>query len=162
MAGAAYTCLKCGRQFARKPAGHICARYKVAPLLKGKEPRVLAVYRRLISPAKSCGPLHVSALKTTVVLSAPAAMARVTPQKSKLKVLLVLPGVREHPTLRSRHRMSMLKSSHEFSFAAEQDLDGDFAELVRGAWALGSGGNRGRGGIATVGAPGRPPCKPCA
>jgi hypothetical protein len=139
MPGQAYQCPICKRRFARKPAEHTCARYEIGPLLEGKQPHVLAMYKRVIALAKACGPLQVSALKTTIALAAPAVMANITPQKAKLKVTLVLPGARLHPAVRSRYELSVLKCSHEFSFATETELDGAFEELVREAWSLASG-----------------------
>jgi hypothetical protein len=102
-------------------------------MLKGKQPHVVAMYKRLVAIAKLCGPVQVTALKTTIALAAPAIIAHVTPQKGKLKVLLVLPGVREHPLVRSRYELSMFRRSHEFVLAAEEEFDDAFEELVREA-----------------------------
>lgn len=134
-----YVCPACGRRFSRRPTEHTCARFELGPLLDGKAPHVVKMYHRLVKLARSLGSVQVRPLKTTIAIAAPSIMANLTPQKQKLKVLLVLPGPFEHRTLKRRQPMSTVRLSHEFSLAAESDLDGDFEQLVREAYDLASG-----------------------
>src|SRR5262245_12339306 len=139
MGAAKYVCPGCGREVSRRPLEHTCARYDVDGQFAKTDPHVRALFDRLVKVARGCGKVQVSALKTMIALNAPAMMGGAAVQRKALKVSLILPGVREHPTLRKRYEMSTIKISHQFSLAAREDFDDAFEELIREAWELAAG-----------------------
>ena len=136
MASTAYVCPRCGRQFAQRPVEHTCERFSLASHLAGRDAHVRVMYKRVVDLVRSLGPVQVKALKTTIVLSVPAIMAYLTPQKKALKVSLLLIGEHEHRTLRKRVPMSTMKLLHDFVLAAPEDLDDEFEALIRDAREL--------------------------
>jgi transposase-like protein len=63
-----WTCPRCGRSFANRNQSHACAPLDLARHLDGRDPEVVAIYRRLVELAERNGPVTVLAEKTRIAL----------------------------------------------------------------------------------------------
>ncbi|MCA9288248.1 MAG: hypothetical protein KDA05_06680 [Phycisphaerales bacterium] len=134
----AYVCPDCGRRFSRKPIEHTCERLDIGTHFERSDPLVREIFDGFVRVAKSCGKVQVSALKSMIALNAPKLMGGASAQRKALRVSLILPGPRQHPTLRRRQEMGSLRISHQFVLETIDALDADFEALIREAWELAS------------------------
>src|SRR6202165_1298359 len=61
-----WTCPKCGRGFANRNQFHFCSDVRLEDHFAGREPEVVATFRRLIEVAEMSGPVKVLPEKTRI------------------------------------------------------------------------------------------------
>jgi hypothetical protein len=61
-----WTCPRCGRSFANRNQAHACGPLDLDRHLTGKDPEVVAIFRRLVELAERNGPVTVLPQKTRI------------------------------------------------------------------------------------------------
>ncbi|HYY78914.1 MAG TPA: hypothetical protein VFD04_06980, partial [Actinomycetes bacterium] len=92
-----YTCSRCGRVFANRNQPHACGRHDLAEHLAGRDPAVVATFRRLVALAERNGPMLVVPEKTRIAFQVRMSFAAFTLRRRWIDGHVVLARRLEHP-----------------------------------------------------------------
>jgi hypothetical protein len=134
---AMWTCPRCGRSFANRNQPHACGRHDLAPHLAGKDPEVVAVFRRLVELAEANGPVTVLPEKTRIAFQARMSFAAVTLRRRWLDGHVVLARRLEDPRFRRVDSLSPRNHVHHFRLARLDEVDDQVAAWLAEAYAVG-------------------------
>jgi hypothetical protein len=104
-----WRCPVCGRRFANHNQSHACGRHDLAHHFAGKPPAIRQLYRRLVDLLRQCGPVIILPEKTRIAFQVRMCLRDYLAAEPRA----LLPG------------------------GTEADLDAEFLELVREAYAVG-------------------------
>jgi hypothetical protein len=108
--------------------------------LHNKPEQVVALYGRFIELAEACGPFSYAVTKTAISLKGSRrGFAGVTPSQTSLSGYLDLQRRVEDPRIRRSSPYTKRLFVHHFRIVAPSELDDEFAEWLREAYAVGEG-----------------------
>lgn len=88
---ALWECPRCGRQFANRNQWHGCTTLTVADCLRGKDEKVVCLFRAFAEAVNSCGPLRVHPTKSRIAFIARMTFASATLKRDGLDIGIMLP-----------------------------------------------------------------------
>lgn len=130
-----WSCPKCGHRFVTRNLWHSCGRYRVADHFRGKPPVLRQIYRAFTSLVRDCGPVTIYAQKTRIVCMVSVRFAGAVVRKNSVQCGLWLRRRVAHPALARIEAFGPDSYGHYFRFTDPAQLDADFADLVREAYA---------------------------
>lgn len=141
---ALWRCPRCGRRFANANQWHSCAVQTLDTHFAKRDPRLKALYRRLLALARRLGPVTVVSQKSKIALYARVTFAGVRVERDGLRVGLMLArriSHSERAALRAQcvQITAYLPGRHGHSFRIHEpgQLDAGFKRLLAEAYAIG-------------------------
>jgi hypothetical protein len=135
MADGMWTCPKCGRTFANRNQTHTCAPLRsLDEHFAGTDPQVRQTFDRVLS---ELGPVSVLPERSRIALHVRMSFAAFVPRKHWLDGHLVLARRVDSPKFRRVQEFSPRNVLHEFRLTGPGDVDAEFADLLREAYAVG-------------------------
>ena len=132
-----WTCPRCGRSFANRNQPHACGPLDLARHLDGKDPQVVAIFRRLVELAEGNGPVTVLAEKTRVAFQVRMSFAAFTLRRRWVDGHVVLARRLEHPRFRRVESFSPRNHVHHFRLATLEEADEEVAAWLAEAYRVG-------------------------
>ncbi len=132
-----WTCPRCGRQFVNRNQPHSCGRYTVEAHLEGKSPHVVALYERLATLARACGPILLAPAKTRIGFQVRMIFAAVTLRQNELRAHVVLARRLENPRFTRIESLSPRSHVHHFRIHSLDELDDEVAAWLCEAYRWG-------------------------
>jgi hypothetical protein len=132
-----WTCPRCGRAFANRNQTHACGRFELAPHLAGRDPAVVATFRRLVELAERNGPVTVVPEKTRIALQTRMSFAAFSLRRHWLDGHVVLARRLPHPRFRRIESISPRNHVHHFRLAAPGEADEEVAAWLAEAYLVG-------------------------
>jgi hypothetical protein len=134
-----WTCPRCGRSFANRNQSHACA-----PLdaglerhLEGKDPEVVAIFRRLVELAERNGPVTVLPEKTRIAFQVRMSFAAFELRRRWVDGHVVLARRLEHPRFRRVETFSPHYHLHQFRLQHLDEVDEAVAAFLAEAYRVG-------------------------
>ena len=133
-----WTCPRCGRSFANRNQSHACAAtLDLGHHLRGKDPEVAAIFRRLVELAERNGPVTVLAEKTRIAFQVRMSFAAFTLRRRWVDGHVVLARRVEHPRFRRVQTFSPRNHLHQFRLERLEDADEEVAAWLAEAYRVG-------------------------
>jgi hypothetical protein len=132
-----YTCSRCGRVFANRNQSHACGRHDLAEHLAGRDPVVVATFRRLLALAERNGPLLVVPEKTRIAFQVRMSFAAFTLRRRWIDGHVVLARRLEHPRFTRIETFSPRNHLHQFRLAGPDEADEEVAAWLAEAYQVG-------------------------
>jgi hypothetical protein len=133
-----WACPRCGRSFANRNQPHACGPLDtLARHLDGKDPEVVAIYRRLVELAERNGPVTVLAEKTRVAFQVRMSFAAFTLRRRWVDGHVVLARRLEHPRFRRIETFSPRNHLHQFRLERLEQVDEEVAAWLAEAYRVG-------------------------
>jgi hypothetical protein len=134
-----WTCPRCGRSFANRNQSHACA-----PLdaglerhLEGKDPEMVAIFRRLVELAERNGPVTVLPEKTRIAFQVRMSFAAFELRRRWVDGHVVLARRLEHPRFRRVETFSPHNHLHQFRLQHLDEVDEEVAAFLAEAYRVG-------------------------
>jgi hypothetical protein len=133
-----WTCPRCGRSFANRNQPHACG-----PLddldrhLAGKDPEVVAIFRRLVELAERNGPVTVLAERTRIAFQVRMSFAAFALRRRWVDGHVVLARRLEHPRFRRVETFSPRNHLHQFLLPRLEQVDEEVAAWLAEAYQVG-------------------------
>lgn len=135
-----WVCEKCGRRFARVGQGHVCEIWSPQDHLGGKPELSIRLYERFVQLVGECGPFEYVVTKTGIGFRGPRrAFAGATPTPKGLKGYMDLTYAVDDPRFTRVNPYTKRLFVHGFLITREDQLDDQFADWIRDAYAVGQG-----------------------
>jgi hypothetical protein len=132
-----WTCPRCGRSFANRNQPHTCGPLDLDRHLAGKDPEVVAIFRRLVELAERNGPVTVLPEKTRIAFQVRMSFAAFTLRRHWVDGHVVLARRLEHPRFRRVETFSPRNHLHQFRLERLQDVDEEVAAWLAEAYRVG-------------------------
>ena len=132
-----WRCTRCGREFANRNQSHACATHDIEHHFQGKPPEIRALFDRIVQTISAVGPVRVLPEKTRIAFQVRMSFAQVTPRRQWIDGHAVLARRLEHPRFRLVQTFSPRNHVHVFRIRSASEVDAEFAEWVREAYAVG-------------------------
>lgn len=132
-----WRCDRCGREFANRNQSHACGRHDLEHHFAGKPPRIRALFDAVVAAVRDIGPVEVLPEKTRIAFHVRMSFAQLTPRRAWLDGHVVLARRRESPRFRSIQTFSPRNHLHVFRIEKPEDIDAEFREWLREAYAVG-------------------------
>src|SRR4029450_4854289 len=132
-----WTCPRCGRSFANRNQSHACGPLDLERHLAGKDPEVVAIFRRLLALAEGNGPVTVLAEKTRIAFQVRMSFAAFTLRRRWVDGHVVLARRLEHPRFRQVETFSPRNHLHQFRLQRLGEGDEGVASLLAGVYPVG-------------------------
>jgi hypothetical protein len=116
---------------------HSCSNYNLNDHFEGKDPQVRQVFEKLLSLVQQCGPVAVIPQKSRIAIQARVRFAGGVARKNWFDAGLWLTRRAEHPCLRRVETFGPKSFRLHFRLTRPEDLDEEFAALVRDSYAVG-------------------------
>ena len=130
-----WRCPRCGRKFANRNQTHTCARPgRLADHYAGRDPEVVATFRKLVATVRHNGRVTVLPEKTRVAFHARMSFAAFTLRKHWIDGHVVLSRRRDSPRFRSVQFFSPGNVLHTFRLTGPEQVDGEVADWLREAF----------------------------
>ena len=134
-----WTCPRCGRSFANRNQPHACA-----PLdaglerhLEGKDPQVVAIFRRLVELAERNGPVTVLPEATRIAFQVRMSFAAFALRRHWVDAHVVLARRLEHARFRRVETFSPHNHLHQFRLERLDEVDEEVAAWLAEAYRVG-------------------------
>ena len=135
---ALWTCPRCGRRFANRNQSHFCSAVKLADHFAGRDPSVVATFRKLVRVARRSGRLTVVPEKTRIALQVRMSFAAFTLRRHWLDGHVVLARRRESPRFRHIDTISPRNHVHVFRLISPDEVDAEVASWLAEAYEVGA------------------------
>jgi Domain of unknown function (DUF5655) len=132
-----WTCPRCGRSFANRNQPHACGPLDLARHLEGKDPQVVAIFRRLVELAERNGPVTVLAEKTRIAFQVRMSFAAFSLRRRWVDGHVVLARRLEHPRFRRVESFSPRNHVHHLRLATLEEADEEVAAWLAEAYRVG-------------------------
>jgi hypothetical protein len=133
-----WTCPRCGRSFANRNQSHACAAAgDLDRHLEGKDPEVVAIFRRLVELAGRNGPVTVLAEKTRIAFQVRMSFAAFTLRRGWVDGHVVLARRLESPRFRRVETFSPRNHLHQFRLKRLEEVDEEVAGWLAEAYRVG-------------------------
>jgi hypothetical protein len=133
-----WTCPRCGRSFANRNQPHACGPLDdLARHLDGRDPTVVAIYRRLVELAERNGPVTVLPERTRIAFQVRMSFAAVVLRRRWVDGHVVLARRLEHPRFRRVESFSPRNHVHHFRLASLAEVDDEVAAWLAEAYRVG-------------------------
>jgi hypothetical protein len=132
-----WRCDRCGREFANRNQSHACGRHDLEHHFAGKSAQIRSLFDAVVSAIREIGPVEILPEKTRIAFHVRMSFAQVTPRRAWLDGHVVLARRRESPRFRSIQSFSPRNHVHVFRLEKPGDIDAEFREWLREAYAVG-------------------------
>ena len=132
-----WTCPRCGRSFANRNQPHACGPLDLDRHLAGRDPEVVAIFRRLVELAERNGPVTVLPEKTRVAFQVRMSFAAFTLRRRWVDGHVVLARRLEHPRFRRVETFSPRNHLHQFRLERLDEVDEEVAAWLAEAYRVG-------------------------
>ena len=133
-----WTCPRCGRSFANRNQSHACAAtLDLDHHLEGKDPEVVAIFRRLVALAEGNGPVTVLSEKTRIAFQVRMSFAAFSLRRHRVDGHVVLARRLESPRFRKVETFSPRNHLHQFRLERLEEVDEEVAAWLAEAYRVG-------------------------
>ena len=132
-----WTCPRCGRSFANRNQSHACAPLDAGLERQGKDPEVVAIFRRLVELAGRNGPVTVLPEKTRIAFQVRMSFAAFELRRHWVDGHVVLARRLEHPRFRRVETFSPHNHLHQFRLERLDEADEEVAAWLAEAYRVG-------------------------
>jgi hypothetical protein len=132
-----WRCPDCGRQFANRNQFHFCGRHDLESHFAGKPPEIRKLFEAVVATIQRIGPVTVLPEKTRIAFQIRMSFAQVTPRMKWVDGHVVLARRLEHPRFRTVETISARNHVHHFRLTTIADIDAEFVDFLREAYAVG-------------------------
>jgi hypothetical protein len=132
-----WRCPKCGRRFANRNQTHTCGLHDLATHFAGKDAKARELFDAFLKLLKRFGPVAVLPEKTRIAFQRRMSFAAISVRKNYLVGHLVLARRIESPRFLKVETFSPRNHLHAFRIDDPSELDDNFAEWAREAYAVG-------------------------
>jgi Domain of unknown function (DUF5655) len=130
-----WRCPRCGRRFANRKQTHTCAAPgRLADHYAGRDPEVVAAFRKLVATVRQNGRVTVLPERTRIAFHARMSFAAFTLKKHWIDGHVVLARRRESPRFRSVQFFSPGNVLHTFRLTGPEAVDDEAADWLREAF----------------------------
>ena len=133
-----WTCPRCGRRFANRNQTHTCGTAKLEDHFEGRDPQVVATYRRLVAVARRSGRLTVVPEKTRIALQVRMSFAALTLRRHWVDGHVVLARRRESERFRRVDVYSPRNQVHVFRLHSPDEVDAEVESWLAEAYQVGA------------------------
>jgi len=135
-----WRCTECSREFAHRNQYHSCGRHELAPHLRGRDARVIAVFEKLVRLLRASArgsPFRLSPARTLIGLQGRIVYGSLRLGRAWVDVSLLLPRPEPYVDARARDfKVIGTRFEHVFRFRSPRELDARAAAWFRQAYAL--------------------------
>jgi len=144
---ALWTCAKCGRRIANRNQFHFCSDVSLDDHFAGKEPHVVAIFKKLRTVAGRSGPVKVLPEKTRIAFQVRMSYAAFTLRRRWVDGHVVLARRLDSPRFRRVDVISPRNQVHVFRLKDPSEVDDEVAAWLAEAYLVGeqrhlTGGSR--------------------
>jgi hypothetical protein len=133
-----WTCPRCARSFANRNQSHACAAtLDLDQHLVGKDPEVVAIFRRLVELAERNGPVTVLPEKTRIAFQVRMSFAAFTLRRHWVDGHVVLARRMESSRFRRVETFSPRNHLHQFRLERLDEVDEEVAAWLAEAYRVG-------------------------
>lgn len=133
-----WTCRRCERQFANVNQTHSCGPpVELEAHFRGRDPSVFELYRQLLALVRRCGPVTVLVEKTRIAFQVRMSFMAVAPRQMHIIGHFVFARRVPSPRFQKIETFSPRNHVHHFCLERPEELDAEFAEFIREAYAVG-------------------------
>lgn len=132
-----WRCPDCGRRFANRNQTHACGRHGLDSHFAGKGREVRRLFDALVGLLRGFGPVTILPEKTRIAFQVRMSFAAVSVRTTYLVGHFVFGRRVDHPRFLRVETYSPRNHLHAFRVASLADLDKEFAEWAREAYAVG-------------------------
>ena len=133
-----WTCPQCGRQFATRNPSHFCSDVALESHFAGRDPAVVATFKRLVTVARRSGRVTVVPEKTRIALQVRMSFAAFTLRRHWLDGHVVLARRRESPRFRRIDFISPRNQVHVFRLSSPDEVDSEVESWLAEAYQVGA------------------------
>lgn len=133
-----WRCPRCRRRFANRNQSHACGPLEMDHHFRGRDPAIRALFETVRRAVQACGPVTVLPEKTRIAFQVRMSFAQVTPRERWLDGHVVLSRRLEHARFLKIETISPRNHVHHFRLFKPQDVDADFRDWLREAYAVGA------------------------
>ena len=133
-----WTCARCRRRFANRNQSHACQHLDLEHHFRGKDPAIRALFERLCRVVRKFGPVTVLGEKTRIAFQVRMSFFQVSPRHRWLDGHLVFARRVPHPRFRRIDTISRRNHVHHFRLTSPQEIDAEFRNWLREAYAVGA------------------------
>ena len=132
-----WRCPKCGRRFANCNQTHSCGHFTVEEHLKGKNHRVISLYKRFAELVEECGQVILAPSKSRIGFQVRMIFAAVSLRQNILSCHVVLSRRLENPRFIRIQSLSPKNHVHYFRIQSIDELDHEVIEWLKEAYRVG-------------------------
>jgi Domain of unknown function (DUF5655) len=132
-----WTCPRCGRSFANRNQAHACGPLDLDRHLAGRDPEVVAIFRRLVELAERNGPVTVLAERTRIAFQVRMSFAAFILRRRWVDGHVVLDRRLDHPRFRRVETFSPGNHLHQFRLERLEEVDDEVAAWLAEAYRVG-------------------------
>ena len=132
-----WKCPKCGREFANRNQFHFCSNRRLDEHFAGREPNVVATFKRLLAAAEKSGPVTVVPEKTRIAFQVRMSFAAFTLRRHWVDGHVVLARHLESPRFRRIDVISPRNLVHVFRLQDPSEVDDEVERWLREAYPVG-------------------------
>jgi len=133
-----WTCPRCGRRFANRNQTHTCGTAKLEDHFAGRDPSVVATFRRLVAVARRSGPVTLIPEKTRIALQVRMSFAALTLRLHWVDGHVVLARRRDSPRFRRIDVYSPGNQVHVFRLHSPDEVDAEVESWFAEAYQVGA------------------------
>jgi hypothetical protein len=134
---ALWTCPTCGRGFANRNQFHFCSDVSLDDHFEGKEPHVVAIFKKLRTVARRSGPVKVLPEKTRIAFQVRMSYAAFTLRRRWVDGHVVLARRLDSPRFRRVDVISPRNQVHVFRLKDPSEVDDEVAAWLAEAYEVG-------------------------
>jgi hypothetical protein len=132
-----WECAACKRRFANRNQSHFCGNFTLEEHFAGKGDAARQLFNALLALFERFGPVTVNPEKSRIAFQVRMSFAAVSVRKAHLTGHLVLARRVEHERFIRVQTISPRNHVHHFRLTSLRELDREFAEFAREAYAVG-------------------------
>lgn len=134
---ALWICPKCSRGFANRNQTHFCSNVRLEQHFAGREPQVVATFKRLLAAAEQAGPVTVLPEKTRIAFQVRMSFAAFTLKRYWVDGHVVLARKLESPRFTRIEVFSPRNVLHAFRLRAPGEVDAEVERWLAEAYLVG-------------------------
>ena len=132
-----WICPGCGRGFANRNQSHSCSNVRLEEHFAGREPHVVATFKRLVAAAKKSGPVTVLPEKTRIAFQVRMSFAAFTLRQRWVDGHVVLARRLDSPRFTRIEFFSPRNQLHAFRVHAPEEVDDEVGSWLAEAYLVG-------------------------
>jgi hypothetical protein len=134
---ALWICPKCSRGFANRNQSHSCSNVRLEEHFAGREPQVVATFKRLLAAAEKSGPVTVIPEKTRIAFQVRMSYAAFTLRRRWIDGHVVLARRLESPRFTRIEFFSPRNQLHAFRLHEPEEVDAEVQRWLAEAYRVG-------------------------
>jgi hypothetical protein len=132
-----WRCSDCGREFANRNQFHFCSDIRLEDHFAGREPQVVATFKRLLAAAKKSGPVKVLPEKTRIAFQVRMSFAAFSLRRRWVDGHVVLARRLESARFRRIDLISPHNQVHVFRLHQPAEVDEEVERWLAEAYLVG-------------------------